>query len=62
MSKKILLKKRENITSLKHQGYKINYLEELNDYREIAGLPNKKIYNKDTIDEEIRKYITNAGL
>lgn len=36
--------------------------EELNDYREIAGLPNKNIYNKDNIDEEIRKYITNAGL
>lgn len=36
--------------------------EELNDYREIAGLPSKNIYNKDTLDEEIRKYITNAGL
>lgn len=36
--------------------------EELNDFREIAGLPSKNIYNKDTIDEEIRKYITNAGL
>lgn len=36
--------------------------EELNDFREIAGLPNKNIYNKDNIDEEIRKYITMAGL
>jgi hypothetical protein len=36
--------------------------EELNDFREIAGLPSKKIYNKDTLDEEIRKYISNAGL
>lgn len=36
--------------------------EELNNFREIAGLPSKNIYNKDTLDEEIRKYITNAGL
>lgn len=36
--------------------------EELNDFREIAGLPNKNVYNKNTIDEEIRKYITAAGL
>lgn len=33
--------------------------EELNEYRKIAGLENKNIY---TVDEEIRKYITNAGL
>lgn len=31
----------------------------LNEYRKIAGLENKNIY---TVDEEIRKYITNAGL
>ena len=44
--------------------YKVNKEgdEELNDFREIAGLPNKNIYNKETIDEEIRKYITSAGL
>jgi hypothetical protein len=36
--------------------------EELNDFREIAGLPNKNIYNKDNLDEEIRKYISSAGL
>lgn len=33
--------------------------EELNEYRKIAGLENKNVY---TVDEEIRKYITNAGL
>lgn len=33
--------------------------EELNEMRQIAGLDNKNIYN---IDDEIRKYITNAGL
>lgn len=33
--------------------------EELNEYRKIAGLKNKNMY---VIDEEIRKYITNAGL
>lgn len=33
--------------------------EELNEMREIAGLPHKKIHD---IDEEIRKYINNAGL
>lgn len=33
--------------------------DELNEMREIAGLPNK---NSHEIDEEIRKYITNAGL
>lgn len=40
MSKKILLKKRENITSLKHQGYKINYREELNDAQYSAVMHN----------------------
>lgn len=34
--------------------------DELNEMRNIAGLPNKKIF--DDIDDEIRKYITNAGL
>lgn len=33
--------------------------EELNEMREIAGLQNKNIHD---IDDEIRKYITNAGL
>lgn len=33
--------------------------EELNEMRSIAGLPTKKVYD---IDEEIRKYIQNAGL
>lgn len=33
--------------------------EELNEYRKIAGLQTKNIY---TVDDEIRKYITNAGL
>lgn len=32
---------------------------ELNEMRQIAGLPNKNIY---TIDDEIKKYILNAGL
>jgi hypothetical protein len=36
--------------------------QELNDFREIAGLPNKNVYNKDNIDEEIRKFISSAGL
>jgi hypothetical protein len=34
--------------------------DELNEMREIAGLPTKKIYTD--IDEEIKKYISNAGL
>lgn len=34
--------------------------EELNEMRKIAGLPNKKIF--DEIDDQIRNYITNAGL
>jgi hypothetical protein len=34
--------------------------EELNEMRSIAGLPNKKVYTD--IDEEIKKYIQNAGL
>lgn len=34
--------------------------DELNEMRSIAGLPNKKVF--DNIDEEIRKYISNAGL
>lgn len=33
--------------------------DELNEMRQIAGLSNKNIHN---IDEEIRKYISNAGL
>jgi hypothetical protein len=33
--------------------------EELNEMRAIAGLDNKKVYD---IDDEIRKFITNAGL
>jgi hypothetical protein len=33
--------------------------EELNEMRQIAGLENKKVYE---IDDEIRKFITNAGL
>jgi hypothetical protein len=33
---------------------------ELNEMRNIAGLPNKKVF--DEIDDEIRKYISNAGL
>ncbi len=33
--------------------------EELNEMRQIAGLDNKKIHE---IDDEIRKFITNAGL
>lgn len=33
--------------------------EELNEMRQIAGLDNKKVYE---IDDEIRKFITNAGL
>ena len=33
--------------------------EELNEFRKIAGLENKNVHN---IDEEIRKYIQNAGL
>lgn len=33
--------------------------DELNEYRQIAGLDNKNIYE---VDDEIRKYITNAGL
>lgn len=32
---------------------------ELNEMRQIAGLPNKNIY---TVDDEIKKYILNAGL
>lgn len=34
--------------------------EELNEMRTIAGIPNKKVYTD--IDEEIRKYISSAGL
>lgn len=34
--------------------------EELNEMRNIAGLPNKKIYNN--IDDEIRKFINSAGI
>lgn len=34
--------------------------DELNEMRKIAGLSNKNIY--DNIDEEIKKYISNAGL
>lgn len=34
--------------------------EGLNEMREIAGLPNKKVYVN--IDEEIKKYINTAGL
>lgn len=34
--------------------------EELNEMRSIAGLPNKRVYTD--IDEEIKKYINNAGL
>ena len=34
--------------------------EELNEMRSIAGLPNKKVYTD--VDEEIKKYIQNAGL
>jgi len=34
--------------------------DELNEMRQIAGLSNKNIY--DNIDEEIKKYISNAGL
>ena len=34
--------------------------EELNEMRTIAGVPNKKVYTD--IDEEIRKYISSAGL
>ena len=33
--------------------------EGLNEMRKIAGLPNKNVHD---IDEEIRKYITNAGM
>ncbi len=33
--------------------------DELNEMREIAGLENKNLHN---IDDEIRKYISNAGL
>ena len=33
--------------------------EELNEMRQIAGLDNKKVHE---IDDEIRKFITNAGL
>jgi DNA helicase-2/ATP-dependent DNA helicase PcrA len=40
MSKKILLKKRESISPLKFQGYKINYREELNEAQYNAVMHN----------------------
>jgi len=47
------------ITNPKQYSLEKGSEEELNEMRQIAGLSNKNIHN---IDEEIRKYIQNAGL
>lgn len=47
------------ITNPKQYALEKGMEEELNEMRQIAGLSNKNIHD---IDEEIRKYIQNAGL